>query len=254
MPIPLLPLVIGGTALSTIGKFIGNRQAAKVAERNTNLTIAENKKQAELAYNRELSNIQEMNKYNSPISQMERFKAAKLNPALIYSQGTAGQQTQLAKYNAPRLEYNYLPKFRGDELDSIKNLPLSYVQAKNLMEIGNLNKAKSVIENALSGYAKELAKQKVNTGFYSEGMKAFEYVFKTEELQRFFDYDKDLNQYFLRPEAAETFLQALVTKWTKPTIELGKTQQDVQIKEQLLKNLKVIPWLQPIIQFLKLFN
>lgn len=38
--------------------------------------------------------IRQQNAYNSPRSQMARYQAAGLNPALIYSQGNAGNQSQ----------------------------------------------------------------------------------------------------------------------------------------------------------------
>lgn len=51
------------------------------------------------------------NKYNSPMSQMERLRKAGLNPNLVYGSGApvgASAQT-LPKYNAPTVDYNYIP-------------------------------------------------------------------------------------------------------------------------------------------------
>jgi hypothetical protein len=39
-----------------------------------------------------------MNRYNAPAQQMQRFKDAGLNPHLIYSKGTSGNQAQIAQY------------------------------------------------------------------------------------------------------------------------------------------------------------
>lgn len=256
MPIPLLPLMLLGTGISAVSNLIGSKRASDVAKRNTNLTIAENKKQAELAYQRDLENISAMNKYNSPQSQMERFKEAKLNPNLIYQQGNPGNQSQLARYNAPRLEYNYLPVFKGSEFDAIKNLPLSYAQVKNQLAIGDINRAKATMEQALSKYADMLAKNKAYASMTEQQANEISYIIGQTKIQKLFDIKEDSTgrPYFeLKPEYAKDFIQSIVDKWKQETTTLGKSQVDIQIKDQLLKNLSVIPWLQPLIQFLKLF-
>lgn len=51
------------------------------------------------AYNLEMWNKQ--NEYNSPQAQMQRFAEAGLNPNLIYSQGSSGNNAQAAQKNAP---------------------------------------------------------------------------------------------------------------------------------------------------------
>lgn len=256
MPIPLLPLMLAGTGISAISNLIGSKHASNVAKRNTNLTIAENKKQAELAYQRELQNISAMNKYNSPQSQMERFKEAKLNPNLIYQQGNPGNQSQLARYNAPRLEYNYMPVFKGSEFDSIKNLPLSYAQVKNQLAIGDLNSAKATMEKALSKYAGMLARNKAYASMTEQQANEISYILGQKKIEKLFDIKEDSTgtPYFeLKPQYADDFIQSIVDKWKQETTTLGKSQVDIEIKNRLLKNLSVVPFLQPLIQFLKLF-
>lgn len=256
MALPLIPLMLATTGISTLGKFIANRQAAKVARQNTNLTIAENKKQAELAYQREQQQISEMNKYNSPQSQMERFKEARLNPNLIYNQGTPGNQTQFAKYNAPRLEYNYIPKFKGDEFESIKQLPLAYAQVKNSLAVGKTNEAKAKMEEAISIYASEIASSKFYSVINQQAKDELEYIIGKSKLFGMTETVKtsEGDLYRVKPEYMEVIIQDVINKYKMSTTELGKSQTDVQIKNQLLKNLGVVPFLQPLIQFLKLFN
>jgi len=58
------------------------------------------KQESELSYKRAIEERDYMNKYNSPASQMERFKEAGLNPNLIYGQGTSGTQNATPKYDA----------------------------------------------------------------------------------------------------------------------------------------------------------
>lgn len=59
------------------------------------------KKESELAFQRDQQQIREQNFYNSPSQQMARFKAAGLSPHLMYGQGTAGNMEQTAKYAPP---------------------------------------------------------------------------------------------------------------------------------------------------------
>lgn len=80
---------------------------ARTARYNTDQTNKMNKYYSDLAWQRDQEQINKMNAYNTPAMQMQRFKEAGLNPNLIYGQGSPGQQTQLAKYNQPKAEYNY---------------------------------------------------------------------------------------------------------------------------------------------------
>jgi len=248
----LAPAIAAG--VSTVANWIGNRQAAKVAEKNTNLTIAENKRLAETAWQRDQASIVEMNKYNSPEAQIQRFTDAGLNKNLIYTQGNPGNQTQLAKYNPPNVQYNYLPKFRGNELDSLKDLPLMAQQIKNISAVGRINEAKARMEEALSYYSDALALGKAQVSF-NQGLQAqIKRVFSEEEFNRFFQYDADNNVFFLKSGMEETFVTNMTAKWLSPSTNLEKSQLDVKMKKQLLKNLSVIPWLQPLIQFLNILK
>ena len=51
--------------------------------------------------NKEMWNL--MNEYNSPQSQMQRFKEAGLNPMLIYQQGSAGNASSPVQYSQPNV-------------------------------------------------------------------------------------------------------------------------------------------------------
>lgn len=56
---------------------------------------------AQYGYEQERQMIKEQNEYNTPKNQMLRYQEAGLNPHLIYGQGSPGNQTTIAKYNAP---------------------------------------------------------------------------------------------------------------------------------------------------------
>ena len=65
------------------------------------------KQESELAYKRAIENRDYMNQYNSPKAQMERLRAAGLNPNLMYGQGTMGQQTQSPSYEPVKSNKSY---------------------------------------------------------------------------------------------------------------------------------------------------
>lgn len=112
------------------------------------------------------------NKYNSPASQMERYRAAGLNPNLIYGQGNSGNQASPVQYDAPEL-----PKggIRGVKLayenQQIQNQILKYQQAaefhradqihydallKETKQLGEVTKNQMAIANV--PYASDLAR------------------------------------------------------------------------------------------------
>lgn len=81
---------IGGAAVSAIGNFFGNKSNQKASDRLF-------EKQSQFSREERIAQqkwIEEMyarnNAYNTPAAQMERYKAAGLNPDLIYSQGDSG--------------------------------------------------------------------------------------------------------------------------------------------------------------------
>lgn len=97
-----------GTALQVGGAIY----SAHVAKRNTEKTIEANKALAEYSYSKDLEMWNRQNQYNSPEAQMARMQAAGLNPNMIYgsgSSGAAGNASQMPKYNAPTVQYNYKP-------------------------------------------------------------------------------------------------------------------------------------------------
>lgn len=73
------------------------------------------------------------NEYNLPSSQMARLKAAGLNPALMYGQGTTGNAN-----NYPQPKYTELsPYFKGSDAASVQNAASSLAllkQNKDLMK------------------------------------------------------------------------------------------------------------------------
>ncbi len=88
-----------GAGLAYAGQVMntaGNLAAA-------NLSNKAQMKLAQYSFEQQRQMIREQNEYNSPVNQVARYKEAGLNPNLIYGQIGGGNQSEIAKYEAPRL-------------------------------------------------------------------------------------------------------------------------------------------------------
>lgn len=107
----------GGSGAGILGALLaigGSIYNASVSRKNTKDTIEANKQQAEYAYSKDVESWNRQNAYNDPSAQMDRLKAAGLNPNMVYGTGTSAatgsaSPAQMAKYNAPTLKYDYEP-------------------------------------------------------------------------------------------------------------------------------------------------
>lgn len=89
-------------AISGIGGLVGG--IANIG--STLLANRANRKLAEYSFEQQRNMIQEQNEYNSPKSQMARYEEAGLNPHMLYGAGqnAAGNQSSIAKYEAPTMQ------------------------------------------------------------------------------------------------------------------------------------------------------
>lgn len=71
---------------------------------STVLTNRANRKLAEYSFDQQRQMIREQNAYNTPVAQMQRYMDAGLNPNLIYGNIDSGNQSQIAKYQAPTMQ------------------------------------------------------------------------------------------------------------------------------------------------------
>ena len=84
---------IAGSAIGAIGNVVGGLMQGH-AQRQANRA---NMELAKYSYDQNLQQWNRENEYNSPFAQMQRYKAAGLNPNLIYSQqNTAGNSPQMS--------------------------------------------------------------------------------------------------------------------------------------------------------------
>jgi len=103
-------------------------QNRKAARENTDKTIAAQKEEAELAYQRSLEQWSMQNAYNTPEAQMARYRNAGLNEHLIYGQGNSGNAGSPAPYQPANLQYRYQAAGYGAAIQTI--LP-------TLMQVGS---------------------------------------------------------------------------------------------------------------------
>lgn len=115
---------IGTALLSGLGSYLSSKKSNSASLQATRETNATNKSIAERNNQFNYEMWQRNNDYNSPLSQIQRFKEAGLNPALIYgSSGNAGNSSAPVKgtpYSAvkPNLQGNSV---LGSVLSTIMN-------------------------------------------------------------------------------------------------------------------------------------
>lgn len=85
MPFPFIPLIIAGAQVAA--SAIAARKQKK-----ENMALAKFQADANQEF------VDRQNSYNSPKAQMARFQEAGLNPNLIYSQGSSGNQPSAVSY------------------------------------------------------------------------------------------------------------------------------------------------------------
>lgn len=113
------PAPYGGGVLTALAMAYDAYQTNRTARKNTDKTIAANKAEAELAYQRQVEMWNAQNLYNSPAEQMKRFGAAGLNPNLIYGQGNAGNSSSIPQYQPPNIQARYEAAPYGAAVNSL---------------------------------------------------------------------------------------------------------------------------------------
>lgn len=155
--------LIGGVGSMVSSIMQGQQQRKNVADQ-----LAANKELAKYQFsqNKQMWDLQ--NQYNSPEQQMARFKAAGLNPNLIYGQGSAGNAQTAPRYESPMTDYsNIQPRLNpSDMLDKFmdwnqKNANFNNVMANNAV-INETARGKKIANDVAEKWAEELAMRKAN--------------------------------------------------------------------------------------------
>lgn len=133
---------------------IGSQSMANRA--NMHAVRENNELQRELAeyqWSKDLEMWNLQNHYNSPLSQMQRFKAAGLNPNLVYSQGNSGNASSMPSYQSPTTQAVTrnalkLSQFDGvlDILGKYQNIKIGQQQVQNMETSRNLAEVERLIK------------------------------------------------------------------------------------------------------------
>lgn len=152
------------TALMQIGGTLYNAYQQRQMYKDQ---IGHEKEQANLAWERQLEMWNLQNQYNSPESMMNRFKAAGLNPNLIYGAAGAGNtagsrpeyQPQISntRMNQPRMDFTGLVGHMQDF--RLRNAQIDNVEAQTqATKVETVNKS---IMQAVKSLGMEATKQRM---------------------------------------------------------------------------------------------
>lgn len=116
--------------IDLVNSWLGRKQSSKDAAINRQFE----REMSDLKWSRDLEMWNMQNAYNSPTSQMERFREAGLNPNLMYGQGNSGNASSLPSYQAPK----YAQKVDAMKLpmliDQYQNMKIKQAQIDNLQK------------------------------------------------------------------------------------------------------------------------
>lgn len=119
----LIPAVL--SAVSAIAKRVQERRDMRKTNQ-ANMDLAKYQQEANMLQ------IDKQNQYNTPAAQMQRYDQAGLNPNLIYGQGTPGNQSEISKYEAPRVDYRTNPLEIPQMLGMYQDFNLKQAQIANV--------------------------------------------------------------------------------------------------------------------------
>lgn len=122
--------IIGGALNTLWNTFTGQSQSKSLMRYQQRL-------------NQESINIQ--NRYNSPVAQMERLRAAGLNPNLVYGNGVDGNTSSAASVGTPSRN----PQADFGFADAVNNV-FRERQLQNETNLANANKSRILADSLLS--------------------------------------------------------------------------------------------------------
>lgn len=207
---------------------------------NTERVNREQQRYNEKWYNRQLGdniNLWRMqNEYNTPAQQMQRFREAGLNPALMYSQGNPGNAVQLSRPDLAQTQFRTSPQSFGDvgrsTLDSIYDIQLKQAQVDNLRAQNSVIKQDALLKSALT--------RSTLTG---EQQKKFDLDFNTEMRGVSADYAREKNRnlkvqtdYTIDRNVREALMNTSNLKEAVSRMETMKLQRAKTIQE--INNIK----------------
>lgn len=141
----LLQFLVGALSGSSGGQQVINNLAQRQQDKEN--VASQNKHNLELQkynYDRNLELWNKQNEYNKPAMQMERFKAAGLNPNLIYGQTNTASpiSTSSVQPSSQQISSLKIPENTMDQLGQFQNYALRQSQISNLDSVTKYNEQK----------------------------------------------------------------------------------------------------------------
>lgn len=260
---PLTWFLLISAGVSAVAGGIAQKKSVQTAKRNTDLTILANQKNAELAFERDKEQLAYQNQYNTPEAQMARFKKAGLNPNLIYSQGNPGNQTTIARYQAPNVQYNYKPFDVTAITKPLTDLPQQFLQAKILYNQGEISKSQASIQKSIAEFARTKQITELSMTMTQKRMLEKLELMNLAEFESLFQASKNSvggMSWELRPGMSEKFLEYMLGKLAQPMANVTSTTTSTEFQKMqndMYKSMKIIgtamPALNPLLDAIKLY-
>lgn len=106
---------------------------------------SQQKKLIDYQYQKDLDMWNRQNEYNSPLAQMERFRAAGLNPNLIYgATSSGGNASSMPSYGTPDIARNHLD---ANPMNDTFNTMVSLARTSQELKSAKLDNERKKLEN-----------------------------------------------------------------------------------------------------------
>jgi hypothetical protein len=185
-----------GPVVDVIGGVLGANSSNKANETNLQIARETNQANAELAkYNwqQQLGLWNAHNEYNTPSSQMARYRDAGLNPNLIYGQGSAGNSTSLPTPATPtmqaahvdRVPYESLFGSLGNDIAAAYNFHLQREKTESEKDLIESQAAAQRSAATLNNAKLAEVGMRVSKGWqdYDQSRQLFKYSLRSADLQ-----------------------------------------------------------------------
>lgn len=185
-----------------------------------------NRKFAEHMYNRQrehaLIDWDNQNKYNSPIEQMARLKAAGLNPNLVYGDGANSPSATIrgAEAATPKTEAPQFGNIAGETISKYFEVTAQKQQIKNLEATEKLIKAQT--DSTLANAGLKQIDLRTETAAEEQNVPLIDRLNKSEKLGT----DTELS----KSKARSALVQAEIDEITKQTSVDAAVQKLIQMR------------------------
>lgn len=222
-----------------------------------------NRQMADLEWQRNLEMWNKNNAYNSPQAQMERLKAAGLNPNLVYGNGATGNYSgSIPKYQAPQMDASsiqpYLKAPVMDVLGAYQDFQLKQAQIDNVRQATRSNEIRALLNSTNQEFLANTMLDRIQQQRTKAKQGIFDYSLKAASNEPWLTVDMNTGDW----KSTEEWRQSVRAKLFMKSLELQKYNADIALKNAELelkqKNLQYMNWGSPawqaIINALGLFT